>query len=238
MKTLIKFLFLSIFLTGIVISCKDEPTPEPGKQEAPKLTQDINNFIKSVMDDVYLWYAQLPTIDIRYEFDPMEYFDKLLYTDDKWSFVTDDVQALENSFEGIEKSYGWSLAFGRFSDTKTIFALVEFVYPDTPAEIAGFKRGDIIYEMDDADITDDNYMDLLNGDNTKVSYGQYVEGTGITNVKSVSMTSKELNLDPVQFSKIIEEGGKKIGYLFYAQFIDNYNSSRRYRASALLMMQA
>lgn len=39
------------------------------------------------------------------------------------------------------------------------------------------------------------------------------------------MTSLELNLDPVQFTKIIEHGGHKIGYLFYAQFIGNYNSS-------------
>lgn len=177
------------------------------------------------MEDVYLWYAQLPSIDIRYEFDPMTYFDKLLYTDDKWSFVTDDVQALENSFEGIEKSYGYSLAFGRFSDTQTIFALVEFVYPGTPADKAGLKRGDLIFEMNNADITDDNYTDLLNSDNMSIGYGQYTTGSGISNVKSVSMTSLQLNLDPVQFTNIIEEGGKKIGYLFYAQFIDNYNSS-------------
>ena len=218
-----KILFLLILLSGI-ISCKDEPTPDPGETEAPKLTQDINRFIRTVMEDVYLWYAQLPDIDIRYEFDPMTYFDKLLYTDDKFSSVTDDIQALENSFEGIEKSYGWSLAFGRFSDTQTIFALVEFVYPGTPADLAGAKRGDIIFEMNDADITDDNYLDLLNGDNMKFTYGQYVVGSGITNVKTANMTALQLNLNPVVLTNIIEEGGKKIGYLLYAQFIGTYNS--------------
>jgi C-terminal processing protease CtpA/Prc len=39
------------------------------------------------------------------------------------------------------------------------------------------------------------------------------------------MTALELNLDPVQFTTVIEHGGRKIGYLFYAQFISNYNSS-------------
>jgi C-terminal processing protease CtpA/Prc len=29
----------------------------------------------------------------------------------------------------------------------------------------------------------------------------------------------------VQFTKVIEHGGRKIGYLFYAQFINNYNAS-------------
>jgi len=176
------------------------------------------------MDDVYLWYKELPDIDIRYEFDPKAYFDKLLYIDDKWSFVTDDVQALENSFEGVEKSYGWGLSFAYNSET-TIVALVEFVYPGTPADQAGMKRGDIIFEMNGADITDNDYMDLLNSDNITYKYGQYVEGTGITNVNSASMTALELELDPVQFTKVIEHGGRKIGYLFYAQFIDNYDSS-------------
>ena len=127
MKIPVKLIFLLFVITGIMWSCKEEPTPDPGKEEAPALTKKINRFIKDVMEDVYLWYKEMPDIDIRYEFDPMAYFDKLLYIEDVWSFVTDDVKALESSFEGVEKSYGWSLAFGRFSDTQTIFALVEFV---------------------------------------------------------------------------------------------------------------
>ncbi len=224
MKIPVKLIFLLLVMPGIMWSCKEEPTPDPGKEEAPALTKKINRFIKDVMEDVYLWYKEMPDIDIRYEFDPMAYFDKLLYIEDVWSFVTDDVKALESSFEGVEKSYGWSLAFGRFSDTQTIFALVEFVYPDSPADKAGAKRGDIIFEMNNADITENNYMDLLNSDNISYKYGQYTEA-GISNVKTGNMTALELNLDPVQFTQVIEHGGKKIGYLFYAQFIDNFNSS-------------
>lgn len=226
LRLLRKFFFLSILFSGIVASCDDpvpEPDPEEEKTKAPATTIAINEFIETVMNDVYLWYNEVPDIDIRYEFDSKAYFEKLLYTDDKWSFVTDDVQKLEDSFEGKETSYGWSLAFGRFSDTQTIFALVEFVYPDTPADKAGFKRGDLIYKMNGADITENNYMDLINSANLSVTYGQYI--TSITNVKTVSMTALELNLDPVQFTKIIEHGGHKIGYLFYAQFIGNYNTS-------------
>ena len=177
------------------------------------------------MDDVYLWYKELPDIDTRYEMDSKAYFDKLLYTEDKWSFITDDIESLENSFEGVEKSYGWSLAFGRFSDTQTIFALVEFVYPNTPASEAGFKRVDMIFKMNDADIVDENYRDLLSGNSISVSYGQYIIDQGISNVKNVSLTARELNLNPVLISRIIEEKGHKIGYLFYAQYISNYNTS-------------
>jgi carboxyl-terminal processing protease len=227
MNPLIKFLFLIVLLSGLAVSCDDpvpEPDPEPEKQKAPALTIKINEFIEAVMTDVYLWYDKVPAIDIRYEFDSKAYFDKLLVTEDKWSFVSDDVKKLEDSFEGKETSYGWSLAFGRFSDTKNIFALVEFVYPNTPADKAGAKRGDLIYEMNGAAITDNNYRDLLSSDNLTFTYGQYGAG-GITNTKTGSMVALELNLDPVQFTNIIEHGGRKIGYLFYAQFIANYNAS-------------
>jgi len=39
------------------------------------------------------------------------------------------------------------------------------------------------------------------------------------------MIARELNLDPVLMTNIIEHDGHKIGYLFYAQYIANYNTS-------------
>jgi len=235
MKKMKKFLeplsistFALLFAIVLMAGCKDDPVPEPEpeeKEKAPDMTIKVNQFFKDVMDDVYLWYNTLPTIDIRYEFDSKAYFEKLLYTEDKWSFVTDDIKALENSFEGKETSYGWSLAFGRFSDTQKIFALVEYVYPNTPASAAGFKRGDMIYKMNGADINDTDYMKLLTSTSLTCTYGQYVTGSGITNEKSASMTALELSFNPVQFTNIIEHGGHKIGYLFYAQYISNYNNS-------------
>ena len=226
MKTFIKILLLLVLFSGIVIGCGEEPLPvvEPGEDEAPELTQKVNLFIEEVMEDIYLWYDELPEIDTRYEFDSKEYFEKLLFVEDKWSFLTDDVEALENSFEGIEKSYGWSLAFGRFSNTDNIFAIVEFVYPETPAAEAGIVRGDILVEISGNDITDETYLDLLNGENLTVSLGILGDG-GISVGSSVTMEARELHLDPVLLTKVIEHGGRKIGYLFYAQYISTYNTS-------------
>lgn len=228
-KILNKSVLLLAIFTTTLIGCKDEPLP-PVKteteieEEAPESTKKVNEFIELAMHDVYLWYDQLPDIDIRYEFESKEYFDKLLYTEDKWSFITDDIESLENSFEGIEKSYGWSLAFGEFSNTKSIFAIVEFVYPNTPASEAGLKRGDIIVEMFDNDITDSNRHDLLNSENLTITLGVLGNG-GISSGSSVSMTARELHLNPVVLTKVIEHGNHKIGYLFYAQYIANYNTS-------------
>ncbi|NQU53532.1 MAG: peptidase S41 [Bacteroidetes bacterium] len=228
MKSFKKILFLFFLFTTVLISCDKEPLPPvtlyPEKQEAPALEQKINEFIEDAMNEVYLWYDKMPDIDIRYEFDSKEYFNKLLYTEDKWSFITDDVESLENSFEGIEESYGWSLAFGQFSNTDSYFAIVEFVYPNTPAAEAGIKRGDIIVEISNSDITENNYRELLNSKAINITMGVVINDA-ISTGGLVKMTARVLHLNPVVFTNIIEEEGHKIGYLFYAQYIAEYNSS-------------
>ncbi|MEN8116377.1 MAG: S41 family peptidase [Bacteroidota bacterium] len=222
MKNLIKLFFLLLIASGIIVGCGEEPI-DPEEQMAPELTRNVNKFMKEVMEDVYLWYDKLPDIDYRYEFNSMDYFDKLLYKEkDKWSYATDDAEALENSFEGKETSYGWSLAFGKFQNTGDVFAIVEFVYPGTPAAEAGIERGNLIVEMNNAAITENNYRDLLFSSSMSVTLGILGDG-GISTGSTVNLTAGELELNPVVKTSIVEHDGHKIGYIFYAQYIDNYN---------------
>ncbi len=233
---LFKYWLFAIMLAGAVLSgCgKDDPEPEPEPEgpdpnEAPALTQKINGFIKAAMTDIYLWYSTLPTIDIRYETDSKAYFKKLLNAEDKWSYITDDITAFENSLEGKEKAYGYSLTFGRFVDgtgapTGNYFGIVEYVYPNTPAARAGFQRGDLLIKINDGNITATNYMDLLSGNQISVTKG-ILTTTGIATGTSISMVAEELELDPVLIKKVIEKEGHKIGYLLYTQYIANYNTT-------------
>jgi carboxyl-terminal processing protease len=218
-----------LFLTGCKKNKTIDPDPNQGKEKASATTLKINKFLKDVMTDVYLWNDKLPNIDITYETDPEAYFYKLLYSEDKWSYVTDDITALENSLNGIEKTYGYSLAFGRFTDgsglpTGNYFGVVEYVYPNTPASRAGFIRGDIIMKMNGGNITSGNYTDLLSGTSITVTKGILTDG-GISAGATISLVSEVLNLDPVLMNKIIVRDGHKIGYLLYLQFIASYNSS-------------
>ncbi|WP_163323926.1 S41 family peptidase [Draconibacterium mangrovi] len=223
MKNLAKTTLLLFVAVAVFTACsKDDPTPEG--PEASEYTKKVNKFIYEAMNDVYFWYDKLPDIDYNYETDSKAYFEKLLYTDDKWSYITDDVDALEASFEGTEKTYGWSLAFGRFSNTGNIFAIVEFVYPETPASAAGIERGDLIVMMNNADITDANYTDLLYSDNMNITLGVLTQ-EGIAHDTTLSLTSSVLTLNPVLTTNIVEHDGRKIGYIFYAQYIPDFNSA-------------
>ena len=223
-----KFLMFAM-LAGLFMatSCKKDPgpDPEPEKEMAPVLTRKINTFIKDVMDDVYLWYKDMPVIDVNYEFDSKAYFKKLMVPEDKWSFVSDNIKEVEDSFQGIEKAYGYSLAFGRFSNApENYFAIVEFVYPNTPASKAGFARGDIILQIGGASITASNYRQLLSGTSINITKGVLTQG-GIAPGQSVSIIAEELSLNPVLMYKIIDHGGQRIGYLLYTQFIERFNDS-------------
>lgn len=233
MRTLLKLIFVFLFTFAILLGCDQEPLPpvqiERGGESEPQatasaLTLKVNEFIEYAMQDIYLWSDEIPEIDIRYEMDSKAYFEKLLYAEDKWSFVTDDIVSVENSFEGIEKSYGWSLAFGQFSNTQTYFAMVEFVYPNTPAAEAGIKRGDLIVGVNLSDITEKNYMELLNGNTVDITMG-VLDNESIGAGSKLTLNARELHLNPVVFTNIVEQDNHKIGYLFYAQYIANYNSS-------------
>jgi len=231
-KRWLPLIVISVLLLG---GCEKKEIPEEQEQVlASAQVQKINGFIKDVMTDLYLWYDKLPDIDIRYETNSKDYFHKLLYSEDKWSYITDDITAFEQSLQGVEKTYGYSLAFGAFvnatgAPTGNYFGIVEYVYPNTPASKAGFTRGDIIIKLDGGNITKDNYANLLSSTSVSVTKG-ILTNEGITTGTTVTLVAEELHLDPVLMYKIIERDGHKIGYLVYLQFITSYNSSSLYLA--------
>jgi C-terminal processing protease CtpA/Prc len=172
-----------------------------------------------LMEEVYLWEQHIPdTLDVRYEFDEFEFFEKLCYRkEDRWSFLTDDVQTLLEGGEGVETTFGYSLAFGTFSNTDNYFAIVQYVYPDTPAWEAGITRGSIFIKINDKSITEDNYTDLFYAPSLSVTLGELREST-IYEKGKLSLTARKQSLNPVIASSIIQNGGRKIGYICYTDF--------------------
>jgi C-terminal processing protease CtpA/Prc len=101
---------------------------------------------------------------------------------------------------------------------------LEYVYPGSPADVAGLTRGDFIVQIDGQSITDLNFRQLWSADNLNITTGIY-SPSGISPGNTVSMISRKMDLDPVLIYKTIETEGHIIGYLFYAQFIPDFNSS-------------
>lgn len=142
------FLFLLPFLLG---SCEKDDNHSEGNEFATRM----NQFIRNNLSTFYLWYDEIPDIKPESEKDPKEYFKALLSSKDKWSLITDDVDEFLDEMEGTGETYGYGLAHGQFSNSKEYFAVVQYVYPGSPAA-EKLKRGDIIVKLNSQDLTEDD----------------------------------------------------------------------------------
>jgi len=220
MKHLLPLVILTLVFS--LSSCNDDEDLKPSAE-----TLAINDFIYENMKELYLWNDFIPTnIDQNNEFDPMVYFDKLLYkSSDKWSFITDDYEGLMNSFNGIEKSFGHQFKLFIVPGTTTeVMGIVKYVIPGTPADLAGLKRGDIFYKINGNVLTTSNYELLLfDKDNYTLTLGEFDPDGELKPLVDKPLTATVITEDPVHLHKIIELEGYKTGYLVYNQFINDYN---------------
>lgn len=227
---------LFILCATLISSCKKDTPIDTPKKDTPK----INTVTQFVYDGLSLYYywadevaAQKPTAA---DSDPKKYFDKVLNTTDKqhgWSWIADDVDALLAGFSGKSLSFGYSLGFS-IIDNKP-YAYIKYVFPNSPAGKAGLQRLDFIGKLNDVDITtvnrnggtyiSDRDYNLLFGNNA-VKFTTYkLINNKMVQDKEITITPDDSAKDPVLYSHIYTVGGKKVGYLFYTNFVDDFNAS-------------
>ncbi len=232
-----KYLLLFLGLALFVSACSDNdddfvPVVEP---EADIVVQD---FMWKAMNFWYFWQADVPNLSdtkfstnqeytdfLKSETDPFIFFDNLTYSEDRFSWAVEDYKTLVNSFAGISKSNG--LEFGLVnSASRGIFGIVRYVIPNSDAASKNISRGEVFNGVNGITLTLENYSELLFGTNDTYTLNMAdITATTITrNGKEVSLTKQEgLNENPVFITKTIETGGKKIGYLMYNQFTNEYD---------------
>lgn len=117
-------------------------------------------------------------------------------------------------------------------DTQQYAFLIEYVYPNSPAEAAGVKRGDIITQVDDRNITQNNYVELFNRiessktDDIKLSlYSIKEKNDPDRDFVDVSLSRAEYEETTVVYSEIIDLNGgtQRVGYLVYTGFDSDYD---------------
>ncbi|QRR04128.1 PDZ domain-containing protein [Dyadobacter sandarakinus] len=216
----------------VVAGCKNkdvEPEAEVTATDSTGIAkyQDVNNWLFEIMNDAYFWYKDMPaqsSLDNAAE--PTDFFEKLIYkrqTVDRFSMVTNDIDALQNEFNGVSKVFGMSYTLS-YTDAgeSNIAAFLNYVVKGSPAESAGLKRGDIIVKINGTQLTSSNYTTLLNAGETATFTLGILSGSAITaSATTVSVSKAEVSEDPVAFSTVVSkpQQGKTIGYLVYTQFV-------------------
>jgi C-terminal processing protease CtpA/Prc len=216
-----KFAFPLLLLLLISFSACNNPSDG---NDDPGDYIEINSWIQANMEYYYYWNERVPEEPDGY-MTPFNFFDSMLEQDDEFSYMSDNAQGLMDDLNGTSFTAGFSPAFGRFSNSNDVFIFIEFVYPGTPAEEAGLERGDFILEINGTSLNTENYLDLYyqESDATYTLGTFNPENNTIEASDTVVVSKAQLTLDPVIYTDVIEDGGHKIGYFFYAEFLNGQN---------------
>ncbi|MDT8417926.1 MAG: S41 family peptidase, partial [Lutibacter sp.] len=144
-------------------------------------------------------------------------------TTDRFSWIVDDFDALNNSFQGITKSFGFRLQAVSINSAGDVVFYVRYVAPGSPADLAGIKRGDIINALDGVIMNEGNYSSVVSKLSNETVTVSIVTENGVL-IADKTITAVEISEDPVHFKKVFSDiNGKKVGYLVYNGFRSSYN---------------
>jgi carboxyl-terminal processing protease len=197
-------------------------------EKANVLTEQL--WLRSWINETYLWYQEVPELDPKKFKTAVDYFDALKTPTitpsgkDKdqfhFTFVTTEWEALAGS--GTEASYGLEWALLQTRPPRRL--VVAFVTANTPAALAGMKRGTEVVSIDGVAVVDGSDTDTLNNGISPSDVNQahkfVVTDLGEVGTHEVTMTSAKIDLQPVQSVQVLPLAGEdKVGYMLFTDHI-------------------
>ena len=206
--------------------------------------ETLNRYMHNRLLEEYLWAEAYSELDVDFTVDYRDFLQTHLlklgniniedggFTGQHTSepgtrFIYSNIQAVTPATKSGISNYG--LGFGPFfassltADNSIYCLAVSYVHPGSPAAKAGICRGDVIFKINGEYVTSETYNSMSDelfsnpsGTYSLVMYrdGQIKEGDEL----SVSVTPEAYDYNPVIFTKMLQVGDKRVGYLVLESF--------------------
>lgn len=217
---------------------------------------DEKNFLRSWIDEEYLWYREVPG-----NLDPASYptaidFFNVLKTPlttasgkpkDEFHFTYPSAEWEQLQSSGVSLGYG--VTWSRLASYTPRTWYVSMVEPGSPAAIAGVRRGDRLVMVDGVDFANANGADSVN----RINAGLFPENAGELHAFTLartdgvqytaSVTAADVAATPVQNASVIDTSTGKVGYLTFnshnavaeRQLIDAFSYLKQQDVSDLVL---
>jgi hypothetical protein len=206
--------------------CADAPPDSP----RPGTVEDEKHFLRIWLRDTYLWYRELPTLDMAAYATTVDYFNALktpLLTasgkpKDRFHFSYTDARWAELSGGG---QTGYGITWLRNTVASLRDWRIAAVEPDSPAALAGLRRGDRLLTVDGIDFaatTEATAVATMNAALFPVEAGerhhfdvQRDDGT----TQALALTSAKVMIAPVQNTTVLQTATGPVGYLTFGNHV-------------------
>jgi hypothetical protein len=211
MKLLTRIILnLLLILVLLPFGCsKDEPIVTP---ETKIVRKDVK-FTSEIFEEWYLWYQEIPELDLSIFESPDEYIDQIRVADDRWSFTYDLDELIALIQNGESTGWGAGLKWDGNNNLR-----IAFVYDGSSMGRAGVERGWIIKALNGTPLSNMSDDEINTTISNPVSSIQFLKPDGELEV--ISIARDVITINTIVHKSIFERGGKKIGYLVFNEFLD------------------
>ena len=213
----------AFFVTLILVTaaCKKNP-----KEDITPLANNstVNEWVVEQMRIYYYWNYGVPAnTNLNFNQEPKAFFETIRNKDDRFSWIEKAVE-LKQGLSGVSTSTG--INFGLVGgQNNVVFGYIRYVIPNSPADLAGVKRGMFFTKVNGLSMNQSNYNEVLkpyyNGEKLKLQLAQLQVGGSIIETNEVDLQSIKVSEPAVYTHKILTtNSGRKVGYLFYNRFLN------------------
>lgn len=187
-------------------------------------------WLRSWSNNTYLWYRELSDPNPA-GYSVAEYFAQLKTSatldsgvaKDQFHFSDDTAEYRKETSGGVRSGYG--ISWQADSSRAPRQFIVRYTEPNSPAALAGISRGSRLLKVDGVDFINDATqagVDKINAGLFPAAAGashQFLFANAQGQEQSVTLRSADVTVVPVQNVQVLNQNGKKVGYLQFNTFI-------------------